>query len=83
MPFHKDKPYRLYLAPFHPPIYEQAGHFFYPDGSEVPTEVAKRILDYVDELCAKWGIPVNEHKKRWLPRTAREHDELRRHYWKK
>jgi hypothetical protein len=49
----------------------------------VPTEVAKRLLDYVDELCAKWGIPVNEHKKRWLPRTAREHDELRRHYWKK
>jgi hypothetical protein len=66
MPFHPDEPYRVHMAPHHPQIYEQGGHFFYPDGSEIPLEVAKRLLDYNPELCKRWGIPVNYAKWAWM-----------------
>jgi len=66
VPFHPKEPYNVHMAPHHPPIYEQGGHFFYPDGCEVPLEVAKRLLDYNPELCKRWGIPVNYTKWVWM-----------------
>jgi len=62
LPFQRHEPYNVYMAPHHPPIYEQGGHFFYPDGCEIPLEVAQRLLDYVPHLCKQWGIPVNQRR---------------------
>ena len=74
MPFRKNEPFRVHMAPHHPPIYEQGGHFFYPDGCEVPLEVAKRLLDYNPELCKRWGIPVN-HQKRYMMEHYEENED--------
>jgi len=63
MPLRRDEPYVEYRAAFHPPIYEQHGRYFYPDGCEIPLAVVKRLLNYLPSKCREWGIPVNRMKQ--------------------
>lgn len=65
MPFRKNEPYTVHIHPFHPPIYEQGGHFFWEDGCEIPKERIKELLNYNPEICKRFGIPLNRHKHAW------------------
>lgn len=78
MPFRVNEPYEVHMAPWHPPIFEQGGHFFYPDGCEIPFEVVKKILDYNEIFCRRYKVPLNiakhrlELKQRELEKMGRE-----------
>jgi hypothetical protein len=76
MPFHPDEPFNVHMAPHHPPIYEQGGHFFYPDGSEIPKEVVVKLLDYHPEICKRFGIPLNEQRRVWMQEVEEADDKI-------
>lgn len=83
MPLRWNEPYRIHLSPYHPPIIEQGGHYFYPDGCEIPLSVVAKMLDYNREFCERHGVPWNEEKWRKEPSSERESRELREQWMRR
>lgn len=77
MPLRRDEGYIVHVAPDHPFIYEQKGHFFWPDGCEIPFETVAKILDYNLDFCRRYGVKFNEakHRRVW---TIEELKKMRR-----
>jgi len=66
MPFDPRHPHKTYVHPFHPPIIEQEGHFFWADGCFIPLERVKEILDYDPDFCRRYKVKFNKWKNRWM-----------------